>query len=152
MLELTWWLWLVTLGIGVVASTATTVTGIGAGLIVYGVSSLFSDLQAIIPAIALAQLLSNNLRCWVFRHHIRWCLAGYFFLGVRASTAVRWSFTCCLSWPCVACLGCPYWGSPPLNASRFTRCARRRTRPGCLWEAPLLSPTGRPETLAPGNP
>jgi hypothetical protein len=80
--DLSWWLWLLTFATGVVASTVTTITSIGTGLITYGVLGLFLDLKVIIPFAALAQLLSVSLRCWLFRRHIRWRIAGYFFLGV----------------------------------------------------------------------
>jgi uncharacterized protein len=82
MLELSLWLWLVALASSLAASIITTITGIGAGLIIYGVLSFFFDLKVIIPLVAPAQFLSGTLRVWVFRQHIHWRLAWYFFLGV----------------------------------------------------------------------
>ncbi len=82
MFALTPGLWAVALLTGLVASTVTTVTSIGAGLITYGVLSFFLDLKTIIPLVAPAQLLSVGLRCWLFREHLHWRLAGLFFLGV----------------------------------------------------------------------
>ena len=82
MLDLSLWLLIIALATGVVASTVTTITSIGAGLITYGVLSLFLDLKVIIPFVAPAQLLAVTLRCWLFRTHIHWRLAAYFFLGV----------------------------------------------------------------------
>ena len=64
------------------ASIVTTVTGIGAGLIIYGVLSFFFDFKIIIPLVAPAQFLSGALRLWVFRQYIHWRLAWPFFLGV----------------------------------------------------------------------
>jgi len=80
--EPTLWLWLITLLSSLVASTVTTVTGVGAGLILYGALSFFMDLKVIIPLAAPAQLLSTGLRAWLFWPYIRWRLAGYLFLGV----------------------------------------------------------------------
>ena len=82
MLELPLWLCLLTLITGLVASTVTTITSIGAAMITYGVLSFFLDLKVIIPIVAPAQLLAVCLRCWLFRRYIHWRLAGYFFLGV----------------------------------------------------------------------
>ncbi len=81
-LDLPLWLWAVALITALIASTVTTVTGIGAGLITYGILGFFFDLQVLIPLVAPAQLLAVSVRCWLFRHHIHWRLAGYFFLGV----------------------------------------------------------------------
>lgn len=75
-------LWLAALGGALLASTVTTITSIGAGMIMYGVLSLFLDLKVIIPLVAPAQLLAVGLRCWLFRRHLHWRLAGLFFLGV----------------------------------------------------------------------
>jgi uncharacterized membrane protein YfcA len=82
MLELSPWLWIIALTSSLVASVITTITGVGAGLIIYGVLSFFLDLKIIIPLVAPAQFLSGVLRVWVFRQHLHWRLAGYFFLGV----------------------------------------------------------------------
>ena len=82
MLELSLWLWIITLTSSLVASIITTITGVGAGLIIYGVLSFFFDLKLIIPLVAPAQFLSGTLRLWVFRQHLHWRLAWYFFLGV----------------------------------------------------------------------
>ena len=75
-------LWLVALGGALLASTVTTITSIGAGMIMYGVLSLFLDLKVVIPLVAPAQLLAVALRCWLFRRHLHWRLAALFFLGV----------------------------------------------------------------------
>ena len=75
-------LWLVALGGALLASTVTTIASIGAGMIMYGVLSLFLDLKVIIPLVAPAQLLAVGLRCWLFRRHLHWRLAALFFLGV----------------------------------------------------------------------
>lgn len=80
--ELSLWLWIVTFITGLVASAVTTITSIGSGLIVYGVLSFFLDLKSIIAFVAPAQLFAVSLRSWLFRSHIHWRLAGYFFLGV----------------------------------------------------------------------
>jgi hypothetical protein len=82
MLALPLWLWIVALASSLVASIVTTITGVGAGLIIYGVLSFFLDLKVIIPLVAPAQFLSGTLRLWVFRQFIHWRLAWYFFLGV----------------------------------------------------------------------
>lgn len=75
-------LWLAALGGALLASTVTTITSIGAGMIMYGVLSLFLDLKVVIPLVAPAQLLAVGLRCWLFRRHLHWRLAALFFLGV----------------------------------------------------------------------
>ncbi len=75
-------LWLVALGGALLASTVTTITSIGAGMIMYGVLSLFLDLKVVIPLVAPAHLLAVALRCWLFRRHLHWRLAALFFLGV----------------------------------------------------------------------
>ena len=75
-------LWLAALGGALLASTVTTITSIGAGMIMYGVLSPFLDLKVIIPLVAPAQLLAVGLRCWLFRRHLHWRLAALFFLGV----------------------------------------------------------------------
>ena len=75
-------LWLAALGGALLASTVTTITSIGAGMIMYGVLSLFLDLKVIIPLVAPAHLLAVGLRCWLFRRHLHWRLAVLFFLGV----------------------------------------------------------------------
>jgi uncharacterized membrane protein YfcA len=82
MLALPVWLWVVTLASGLIASTVTTVTGIGAGLIIYGILGFFFDLKVLIVTVAPAQLLAGSLRFWLFRHHVHWRLALVFFLGV----------------------------------------------------------------------
>lgn len=74
-------LWLAALSGALLASTVTTITSIGAGMIMYGVLSLFLDLKVIIPLVAPAQLLAVGLRCWLFRRHLHWRLALLFFLG-----------------------------------------------------------------------
>jgi uncharacterized membrane protein YfcA len=75
-------LWLVALGGALLASTVTTITSIGAGMIMYGALSLFLDLKVVIPLVAPAQLLAVGLRCWLFRRHLQLRLAALFFLGV----------------------------------------------------------------------
>ena len=75
-------LWLVALLGALLASTVTTITSIGAGMIMYGVLSPFLDLKVVIPLVAPAQLLAVGLRCWLFRRHLRWRLAALFFIGV----------------------------------------------------------------------
>ena len=75
-------LWLAALGGALLASTVTTITSIGAGMIMYGVLSLFLDLKVVIPLVAPAQLLAVGLRCWLFRRHLHWRLAALFFMGV----------------------------------------------------------------------
>ena len=75
-------LWLVALSGALLASTVTTITSIGAGMIMYGVLSPFLDLKVVIPLVAPAQLLAVGLRCWLFRRHLHWRLAALFFLGV----------------------------------------------------------------------
>lgn len=82
MLDLSLWLWTIALTSSLVASIVTTVTGIGAGLIIYGVLSFFFDFKIIIPLVAPAQFLSGALRLWVFRRYIHWRLVWPFFLGV----------------------------------------------------------------------
>ena len=70
----------------------TTITSIGAGMIMYGVLSPFLDLKVVIPLVAPAQLLAVGLRCWLFRRHSMapsgpllpaWCPA---FTPVRSSS------------------------------------------------------------------
>ncbi|MGE3540342.1 MAG: TSUP family transporter [Candidatus Tectimicrobiota bacterium] len=78
----TFWLWLLTAVSGLAASTVTTITGVGAGLIVYGTLGCCFDLKLLIALSAPAQLLSGALRLWVFRGAIRWSLGWRFFLGV----------------------------------------------------------------------
>jgi uncharacterized membrane protein YfcA len=80
--DLPLWLWIVTLITALVASTVTTVTSIGAGLITYGILGFVFDLKVLIPLVAPAQLLGVSLRCWLFRCHIQWWTAFYLFLGV----------------------------------------------------------------------
>ena len=75
-------LWILALVTALVASAITTITSIGAGLILFGVLSFFVDLKAIIPFIAVAQLFGVSTRYWLFRHHLHWRLAGLFILGV----------------------------------------------------------------------
>ncbi len=75
-------LWLVALGGALLASVVTTITSIGAGMILYGVLGPFLDLKVVIPLVAPAQLLAVGLRCWLFRRHLHWRLAALFFLGV----------------------------------------------------------------------
>ena len=82
MLALPFWLWIVTFTSGLIASMVTTVTGVGAGLIVYGILGFFFDLKVLIVTVAPAQLLAGGLRFWLFRHHVHWRLALLFFLGV----------------------------------------------------------------------
>lgn len=82
MAPLPYWLWLLTGLSGLVASTVTTLTGIGAGLIVYGVLGLAVDLKLLIPLAAPAQLLSNALRFWFLRQHVQWRLGAYLCLGI----------------------------------------------------------------------
>lgn len=74
--------WLVALAGALLASTVTTITSIGAGMIMYGVLGPFLDLKLIIPLVAPANLMAVALRCWVFRRHLQWRLAALFFLGV----------------------------------------------------------------------
>jgi uncharacterized membrane protein YfcA len=76
------WVWMITIVSGLVASIITTITGIGAGLIVYGVLGFFFELKVLIPLTAPAQLLSNGVRLWVFRRAIDWRLAWWLCLGV----------------------------------------------------------------------
>ncbi len=76
------WLWLLALLTALLASTVTTITSIGAGLITYGVLGLFIDLKIMIPLFAPAQLLAVAVRFWLFREHIHWRLAIAFFIGV----------------------------------------------------------------------
>ena len=73
--------WLVALGGALLASTVTTITSIGAGMIMYGVLGPFLDLKVVIPLVAPAQLLAVALRCWLFRRHLQWRLTALFFLG-----------------------------------------------------------------------
>ena len=80
--DLPLWLWIVALITALVASTVTTVTSIGAGLITYGILGFVFDLKFLIPLVAPAQLLGVSLRCWLFRRHIQWRAAFYLFLGV----------------------------------------------------------------------
>jgi len=80
--DLPLWLWIVTLITALVASTVTTVTSIGAGLITYGILGFVFDLKFLIPLVAPAQLLGVSLRCWLFRRYIHWWAAFYLFLGV----------------------------------------------------------------------
>lgn len=65
MLNLSSWLWTIALTSSLVASVVTTITGIGAGLIIYGVLSFFFDFKIIIPLVAPAQFLSGALRLGV---------------------------------------------------------------------------------------
>ena len=74
--------WLVALGGALLASTVTTITSIGAGMIMYGVLGPFLGLKVVIPLVAPAQLLAVALRCWLFRRHLQWRLAALFFIGV----------------------------------------------------------------------
>ena len=74
--------WLVALGGALLASTVTTITSIGAGMIMYGVLGPLLGLKVVIPLVAPAQLLAVALRCWLFRRHLQWRLAALFFLGV----------------------------------------------------------------------
>ena len=74
--------WLVALGGALLASTVTTITSIGAGMIMYGALSPFLGLKVAIPLVAPAQLLAVALRCWLFRRHLQWRLAALFFIGV----------------------------------------------------------------------
>jgi uncharacterized membrane protein YfcA len=69
--DLPLWLWIVTLITALIASTVTTVTSIGAGLITYGILGFVFDLKFLIPLVAPAQLLGVSLRCWLFRRHIQ---------------------------------------------------------------------------------
>ena len=80
--ELPLWLWMITLTTGLVASLVATMTGIGEGMMIYGILSGFFGLKVIIPCVALAQLFTASLRFWVFRGAIHWRLACSFFLGV----------------------------------------------------------------------
>ena len=80
--DLPLWLWMLTLATGLVASGVTTITGIGEGMMIYGILSFFFGLKSIIPVVALAQLCTASLRFWLFRGYIHWRLASYFFLGV----------------------------------------------------------------------
>ena len=80
--ELPLWLWMITLTTGLVASLVATMTGIGEGMMIYGILSGFFGLKVIIPCVALAQLCTASLRFWVFRGAIHWRLACSFFLGV----------------------------------------------------------------------
>jgi uncharacterized membrane protein YfcA len=54
MLALPLWLWIVTFASGLIASTVTAVTGIGAGLIVYGILGFFFDLKVLIGDVRAA--------------------------------------------------------------------------------------------------
>lgn len=74
-------LWLLALGSALLASTVTTITSIGAGMIMYGVLGPFLGLKTVIPLVAPAQLLAVALRCWLFRRHLQWRLAALFFIG-----------------------------------------------------------------------
>ena len=74
--------WLVALVGALLASTVTTITSIGAGMIMYGVLGPILGLKVVIPLVAPAQLLAVALRCWLFRQHLQWRLAALFFIGV----------------------------------------------------------------------
>ena len=74
--------WLVALGGALLASTVTTITSIGAGMIMYGALGPLLGLKVVIPLVAPAQLLAVALRCWLFRRHLQWRLAALFFIGV----------------------------------------------------------------------
>jgi uncharacterized membrane protein YfcA len=80
--DLPLWLWMITFATGLVASVVTTITGIGEGMMIYGILSFFFGLKLIIPCVAVAQLVTASLRFWLFRGAIHWRLASYFFLGV----------------------------------------------------------------------
>ena len=82
MLDLPLWLWIVAFTTALFASTITTITSIGAGLIVYGILGFFIDLKMLIPIFAPAQLLAVTVRTWLFRRYIQWRYAAYFLLGV----------------------------------------------------------------------
>lgn len=86
MFALPYWLWIVTFASGLIASTVTTITGIGAGLILYGILGFFFELKVLIPIVAPVQLLAGGLRFWLFRRHVHWRLALLFFLGVIPGT------------------------------------------------------------------
>lgn len=81
-LDMPLWLWLLALLTALLASTVTTITSIGAGLITYGILGFFTDLKTIIPILAPAQLLAVMVRFWLFRKDIQWHLAIAFFSGV----------------------------------------------------------------------
>lgn len=80
--DLPLWLWVVGSATALLASTITTITSIGAGLIVYGILGLFVDLKILIPIFAPAQLLAVAVRTWLFRRYIHWRYAAYFLVGV----------------------------------------------------------------------
>lgn len=86
MFALPFWLWIVSFASGLIASTVTTITGIGAGLIIYGILGFFFELKVLIPIVAPVQLLAGGLRFWLFRRHVHWRLGLLFFLGVIPGT------------------------------------------------------------------
>jgi uncharacterized membrane protein YfcA len=92
-LDMPLWLWLLALSTALLASTITTMTSIGAGLITYGILGFFADLKTIIPILAPAQLLAVLVRFWLFRQYIQWRLAIAFFTGVIPGVfAGTWMF------------------------------------------------------------
>jgi hypothetical protein len=52
--DLSLWLWMVTLTTGLVASVVTTITGIGEGMMLYGILGFFFGLNVFIPIKSLA--------------------------------------------------------------------------------------------------
>lgn len=116
-LDMPLWLWLLALLTALLASTVTTITSIGAGLITYGVLGFFIDLKTMIPLFAPAQLLAVAVRCWLFREHIHWRLALVFFVGVIPGIyAGTWLFHLLSELALRRLLGVFFcWGSPPTN-------------------------------------
>ena len=63
------------------ASAFSAVFGIGAGIIIVLLLSLWLPLQSVVPIIALCTTAIDSIRSVTFRAHIEWGIAAPFFLG-----------------------------------------------------------------------
>tara|TARA_Y100001954_G_scaffold239370_1_gene313423 strand:- start:1772 stop:2509 length:738 start_codon:yes stop_codon:yes gene_type:complete len=64
----------------------SAVTGMGGGIILLSVMTLFYPLNIVIPLHGFIQFISNLYRSYLLRNHITWSLAVPFFMGAPLGT------------------------------------------------------------------